>query len=63
MKSLHRRAVTRNALGKHRAALCDLQTAAEIDPTSKEVGDSFVLCDVDAGRGTSGIPASRDLET
>ncbi|CAM9932977.1 unnamed protein product, partial [Ectocarpus sp. 4 AP-2014] len=37
VKSLHRRAAARNALGKHRAALGDLQTAAEIDPTSKQV--------------------------
>ncbi|CAM9255617.1 unnamed protein product [Ectocarpus fasciculatus] len=37
VKSLQRRAVARNALGKHRAALGDLQTAAEIDPTSKQV--------------------------
>ncbi|CAM9307352.1 unnamed protein product [Ectocarpus sp. 6 AP-2014] len=37
VKSLQRRAAARNALGKHRAALGDLQTAAEIDPTSKQV--------------------------
>lgn len=37
VKSLQRRAVARNALGKHRAALADLQTAAEIDPSSKQV--------------------------
>ncbi|CAM9595111.1 unnamed protein product, partial [Hapterophycus canaliculatus] len=37
VKSLQRRAVARNALGKHRAALGDLQTAAEIDPSSKQV--------------------------
>lgn len=37
VKSLQRRAVARNALGKHRAALSDLQTAGEIDPTSKQV--------------------------
>lgn len=36
VKSLHRRAVARNALGKHRAALGDLLQAAEIDPNSKE---------------------------
>lgn len=38
VKSLQRRAAARNALGKHRAALGDLQAAAEIDPSSKEVG-------------------------
>lgn len=37
VKSLQRRAAARNALGKHRAALADLQNAAEIDPSSKEV--------------------------
>eukprot|EP00752_Nemacystus_decipiens_P011197 g9950.t1 len=37
VKSLQRRAAARNALGKHRAALADLQTAAEIDPSSKQV--------------------------
>lgn len=37
MKSLQRRAAARNALGKHRAALADLQNAVEIDPSSKEV--------------------------
>lgn len=40
VKSLQRRAVARNALGKHRAALADLQYAAQIDPGSKEVTDS-----------------------
>lgn len=37
VKSLQRRAAARNALGKHRAALADLQNAVEIDPSSKEV--------------------------
>ncbi|CAM9815051.1 unnamed protein product, partial [Laminaria digitata] len=37
VKSLQRRATARNALGKHRAALGDLQTASEIDPASKEI--------------------------
>ncbi|CAM9280418.1 unnamed protein product [Scytosiphon promiscuus] len=37
VKSLQRRAAARNALGKHRAALGDLQTAAEMDPSSKQV--------------------------
>eukprot|EP00903_Cladosiphon_okamuranus_P005495 g5477.t2 len=37
VKSLQRRATARNALGKHRAALADLQTAAEIDQSSKQV--------------------------
>ncbi|CAM9609582.1 unnamed protein product, partial [Discosporangium mesarthrocarpum] len=37
VKSLHRRAVARNALGKHRAALSDLMTATRADPSAKEI--------------------------
>lgn len=43
VKSLQRRAAARNALGKHRAALVDLQTAAEIDSTSKQVRTGGLL--------------------
>ena len=53
VKSLQRRAAARNALGKHRAALSDLQSAAEIDPSSKEVCNSYcVLSGVKAPSGT-----------
>lgn len=36
-KSLLRRATARNALGKHRAALADLMTALEEDPSNKNI--------------------------
>eukprot|EP00602_Paraphysomonas_sp_CaronLab_P001043 CAMPEP_0185033398 /NCGR_PEP_ID=MMETSP1103-20130426/22309_1 /TAXON_ID=36769 /ORGANISM="Paraphysomonas bandaiensis, Strain Caron Lab Isolate" /LENGTH=570 /DNA_ID=CAMNT_0027569655 /DNA_START=49 /DNA_END=1758 /DNA_ORIENTATION=- len=41
VKSLLRRATARNALGKHRAAVLDLRTAASIDPTNKQVAQEL----------------------
>eukprot|EP01035_Chromulina_nebulosa_P025949 gene25949-33919_t len=37
VKSFQRRVTARNALGKHRAALIDIQTALSIDPTNKSL--------------------------